>query len=551
MACVGLMAFAGVMLAVTQTAGAEPFLKPNDRVVFLGDSITAQCLYTRFVQQYVGCRYPELKVQFFNAGWSGNAAGDGGVRLARDVLFLRPTAVVVLFGMNDGGYAGPGAAITDRYRRSMDSLVAVLQQQGIRVLVSTSGCVDVDRRPALALTGENNYNKTLEVLANIALEVAKARNCASVDLFHPMLAFQEQRKARDPKFTMITDGVHPNAAGHLVMARWLLEGLGAEPMPPLGTVNLATGAGQGLVVLTKDPDNAVLETTAPLNVPFWFDPSLSDIVRDCGLLQRLGKNLAVSGLPRGMFAVTLDGAEAGRYSSEALGGGVMLPGSDSALGMAVPELVQKKEENYFYAWRSVRLGLTGLPEDARQRLYDGLMATDQAYVEALQMNCVPRAKGTVVIARAPEGDNLALKKKSACSDPNPSMWNLGLTDGTWVPESGKTFATASGGEFPKHVTVDLEQPAPIEWVVTGVPPFGSTKTVQVWLSADGQAFTQVGSHLFAQKRQERHTFHFSPMQARYVRLVFPDHYEQNIGNQDPRMCFASEVEAYGPIPAAR
>ena len=47
-------------LAAVSVARAEGPLKSGDRVVFLGDSITEQRCYTRYVMNYFTLRYPGL-----------------------------------------------------------------------------------------------------------------------------------------------------------------------------------------------------------------------------------------------------------------------------------------------------------------------------------------------------------------------------------------------------------------------------------------------------------------------------------------------------------
>lgn len=56
-----------------------------------GDSITEQRLYSRYVQHYIQCRYPEINIIFFNADWGGDTAAGALKRLERDVLVLKPT----------------------------------------------------------------------------------------------------------------------------------------------------------------------------------------------------------------------------------------------------------------------------------------------------------------------------------------------------------------------------------------------------------------------------------------------------------------------------
>src|SRR6266403_78971 len=120
--------FLTVVLGVTASVIAGDFqIKDGDRVVFLGDSITEQRLYTSYIESYALARYPLWKLSFRNVGWGGDtswlrqrshpdekqlfAADESSQQrmvqdsvtrgLQRDVLPLEPTFVTVKFGMND------------------------------------------------------------------------------------------------------------------------------------------------------------------------------------------------------------------------------------------------------------------------------------------------------------------------------------------------------------------------------------------------------------------------------------------------------------------
>jgi len=71
------------------------YLHPNDTVVFYGDSITEQRLYTMLAELYSVTRYPKLDVRFVHSGWGGDRVTGGGggpidLRLERDVLTYHP-----------------------------------------------------------------------------------------------------------------------------------------------------------------------------------------------------------------------------------------------------------------------------------------------------------------------------------------------------------------------------------------------------------------------------------------------------------------------------
>src|SRR3977135_4397636 len=81
-------------------AQSDFYLKDGDRVVFYGDSITDQRLYTTFTESYVLTRFPQMKVSFIHSGWGGDRVSGGGggpidVRLQRDLITYKPTVLTI------------------------------------------------------------------------------------------------------------------------------------------------------------------------------------------------------------------------------------------------------------------------------------------------------------------------------------------------------------------------------------------------------------------------------------------------------------------------
>ena len=67
------MVLAAVVLAGRALA-ADFFIHDGDRVVFLGDSITEQRLYTTYIEAYALTRHPQWQLTFRNVGWGGDTA---------------------------------------------------------------------------------------------------------------------------------------------------------------------------------------------------------------------------------------------------------------------------------------------------------------------------------------------------------------------------------------------------------------------------------------------------------------------------------------------
>src|SRR5438046_8492170 len=64
-----------LVLAQGMRSGAGDFLiRDGDRVVFLGDSITEQRLYTTYIEAYTLSRHPDWKLSFRNVGWGGDTS---------------------------------------------------------------------------------------------------------------------------------------------------------------------------------------------------------------------------------------------------------------------------------------------------------------------------------------------------------------------------------------------------------------------------------------------------------------------------------------------
>ncbi len=78
-----------------------PIFRDQDKVCWVGDSITASGLYHSYVHLYYSTRFPSLHLSFVNCGISGdNASGMMG-RLEKDVYANHPTIVTLSAGMND------------------------------------------------------------------------------------------------------------------------------------------------------------------------------------------------------------------------------------------------------------------------------------------------------------------------------------------------------------------------------------------------------------------------------------------------------------------
>ena len=108
----------------------------------VGDSITHQCLYTQYVEDFFYTRYPKLHIHFHNAGVGGDRAKDALTRFDEDVAVYKPKYVTILLGMNDGGYTNYQQPIFDTYTKGMTTLLDQIAALGATAVPITPTMFD-------------------------------------------------------------------------------------------------------------------------------------------------------------------------------------------------------------------------------------------------------------------------------------------------------------------------------------------------------------------------------------------------------------------------
>src|SRR5437870_2734842 len=232
---------------ITLQARAENFaLKDGDRVVFYGDSITDQRLYTTFTETFVITRFPRLNVSFVHSGWGGDRVTGGGggpidLRLDRDVIAYHPTVMTIMLGMNDASYRAFDEGIFDTYangyRHIIEKMKAALPNLRF-TLIQPSPFDDVTRAPT---TPGGGYNLVLVRYGEYVKELAQKESLQLADLNTPVVAALEKAKTADLTLSqkLVPDRVHPGPSGQLLMAESLLKAWNAPAKVTTVSFNLS------------------------------------------------------------------------------------------------------------------------------------------------------------------------------------------------------------------------------------------------------------------------------------------------------------------------
>ncbi len=175
-------------------------------IVALGDSITDGFAYPMLAAQALA-RAGKPVPRFVNGGVASDTAADVLARLGRDAISFRPDMVTLSVGINDLIRNVPLAV----YDEQIDQILATLREARIEVILLTTSL--------LTPRHEDAYDRQPEF--NMALR-RHAREyghrVADVD-------FLMERAAGQGAELLEEDGVHPNFAGHRIMAQALLNAL--------------------------------------------------------------------------------------------------------------------------------------------------------------------------------------------------------------------------------------------------------------------------------------------------------------------------------------
>ncbi len=382
-------------------------LHDGDVVVFYGDSITDQRLYTTFVESYVVTRFPRLRVRFVHSGWGGDRVTGGGggpidTRLERDVIAYKPTVMTIMLGMNDGGYRLFDPELFRTYSTGYEHIIESVKKTlpGIRItVIQPSPYDDVTQPPKFA----GGYNAVLVRYGEFLRELGERERLTVADLNAPLVAVLEKAKSVDPAQAqkIVPDRVHPAAAGHLIMAEALLKAWNA----PATVTNVEIDGAERRVLRAEYTRVTTLEGTSQLAwtqedgaLPFPInlnDPVIALVVKSSDVVQALDQQaLKVTGLTAARYKLSIDGEEVGVFSKEELERGInlaVLPTPMVKQAAAVSDLTVKHNTIHFARWRQLQVPLQGEQLTHLQAAYDALDALESDVVEKQRALSQPKA----------------------------------------------------------------------------------------------------------------------------------------------------------------
>jgi lysophospholipase L1-like esterase len=367
--------FAVTLLATLCSQAAQNsnfYLKDGDRVVFYGDSITDQRLYTTFTETYVVTRFPKMDVTFVHSGWGGDRVTGGGggdidTRLKRDVFVYKPTVMTIMLGMNDASYKVFDQGVFKTYTNGYEHIIASLKQNlpDLRLtLIRPSPFDDVTRPPKF----EGGYNAVLVRYGDFVQDLAGQNGATVADLNAGVVAAVKKAHAKDPEMSikLNEDRVHPGPAGQLLMANELLKAWKAPSVVSDVSIDVSSkraDATQATVSNLK-ADGKISWKQLDSALPFPMstnDPVMALAISSSDVMDALNKEtLRVTGLEGESYKLRIDGTNVATFSRDDLSKGINLARFSTPMmrqAGQVHALTVQHNDLHFKRWREIQVPL--------------------------------------------------------------------------------------------------------------------------------------------------------------------------------------------------
>lgn len=397
----------------------KPFLNLQDgeTVVFLGDSITHQALYTQYLENFYYTRYPDRRIHFHNAGVSGDKASDALARFNDDVAAFEPDHVTVLLGMNDGQYEPFSKETLETYQAGMNEILARIDATGAEAIALSPTMFDHHQ---LAVRKDDEtfrfrdrpfdpgYNSLLAYYASWLRQTAQAGKVPFVNLWGPLNDITFAMRSSQPDFTVVEDAIHPGAAGHFIMASTIIE-RSTPDRRSVSNITIVPNGGEWIAGRKQEVRDLTVSGDGSEMSFLFLAPALPWVVPESAAgydlkwgpsapaslgyeLTKAGHKLSreqlrVDGLPAGEYELKIDDTAVGSFTALMLGAGVELqkyhhtPQSRQSLDVAM--LNQRRNDEVIRPLRDLWARVKGLQRKNDPAMFEENYPKLKAEIDAL------------------------------------------------------------------------------------------------------------------------------------------------------------------------
>ena len=213
-----------VLLPLCGANAQTSYLKANDEIITLGDSITSQGVYQDQMQRVIDTVYPGSGIRVANAGSGGKTASHGAPALQGYANKGGGAIATIMYGVNDTAWSAAGAeAKAKTFAEHIGRIVDVARAKGIEVIFTRethfSHGAEPDRWAA-------QISQTLEHILKAGEKLAAERNVPVIDVQGAYREAQAEAWLKDLKYEFTPDVIHPTQPGHAAISTEILRAMG-------------------------------------------------------------------------------------------------------------------------------------------------------------------------------------------------------------------------------------------------------------------------------------------------------------------------------------
>lgn len=212
-------------------------LEKNDKLIFIGDSVTDcerakpegeglfQALgngYVSIVDSFLQSTYPELGIRVVNKGISGNTVRDLKDRWQDDIMTQKPDWVSIMIGINDvwRQFDSPNIkehhVYIDEYEATLRELVQETKSITKQMVLMTPFYIEINNSDAM--------RAKMDEYGAIVKKISEEENTIFIDTQDAFLTVLDHLYSA----AIAWDRVHPNQAGHTILAKAFLNTIGFD-----------------------------------------------------------------------------------------------------------------------------------------------------------------------------------------------------------------------------------------------------------------------------------------------------------------------------------
>ncbi len=369
--------------------GPKVEVRDGDRIVYLGNTFAERDGEYGYLETILTAANPDKTFTFRNLGWSGDTVwgdararfgsrADGFQHLKQHVLALKPTLILVAYGMNE---SFAGEAGLPEFEAGLKTLLDTLGETKARIVL-ISPIQHENLGPPLP--DPSAHNRDLARYVEAIRGIASARGCTFVDLFtgpifYPSITGRAPTvfplKKPDPDaphdtpdptaypqvWFMTGDGLHPSPFGYWVLDHEIARQMEGRKLGDSHSTNWTMRISWSGTDREADrarfsevhcSDQRLKVAVVPDRLPACLAPEDRPAKAGGPVMSEFG-SLGFRDLPPGRFAISYDGQDP-VFLTESNGGKstLYLPvHREDDQSRALRAAINAKNELYFHRWR--------------------------------------------------------------------------------------------------------------------------------------------------------------------------------------------------------